>query len=365
MLKLLIKILAKEFYQQHAGFFLVGFYILFGIVEPSQLPGYQKALLFAGISSPAGMAMVFASWFLYSVKVYFFIRQKLALGQYSFISEIGKLRRNAQLKLWMTLYCIILLPVIIYVFALIGLSVYYQFFNSLICILFIFSTLVFSLSFLSYQTVTYGFLKKESPQFNLGINIRRPFFSWPLYYLINEQPLMLLICKVLSLVFFKSMLWMFSDVGNNARVLLVALLASVLCHSVLVFTLLKFEIVYLNFTKSLPVSINKRVYRWLLVFAIILIPEWMFLIISSGYNLHSIANGFLFGLAGLFFLLVILYIVKLNMDTYLKCLLFFFFIAMWSILAYYYLLFSLVLLSFCVLYYFRNFDKTDLKADEQ
>ncbi|WP_448103919.1 hypothetical protein [Pedobacter panaciterrae] len=365
MLRLLIKSLAREFYQQHAGFFLVGLYVLFGVVEPSQLIGYHKALLLAGISSPLGMAIVFASWFLYSVKVHFFIKQKLALVQYNFINEIGTLDRHTQLKLWLTLYSVILLPIIFYVFVLIGISIYNHFFTSLICILIVYSALAFGLSFLSYQSVTFGFLRQERKQVNSGIKIKRSFFSWPLYYLFNEQTLMLLMCKVLSLVFFKGILWMFADVGNDTRVLLVALLASVLCHAVLVFTLLKFEIVYLDFSKSLPVSVYKRLYRWLLTFAIILIPEWIFLIISSGYNLYSITNGFLFGLTGLFFLLILLYIVKLNMDNYLKWLLFFFFASMWSILGHHYLLFSLGLLSCCIIYYLINFNRTDLKVEEQ
>lgn len=118
MLRLLINSLAKEFYQQHAGFFLMGFYVLFGVVEPSQLIGYQKTLLLAGISSPIGMAIVFVSWMLYGFKVHFFIKQKLALAQYNFINEVGTLEKNRQLKLWLALYSVILLPILIYVFAL-------------------------------------------------------------------------------------------------------------------------------------------------------------------------------------------------------------------------------------------------------
>lgn len=362
MLRLLINSLAKEFYQQHAGFFLMGFYVLFGVVEPSQLIGYQKTLLLAGISSPIGMAIVFVSWMLYGFKVHFFIKQKLALAQYNFINEVGTLEKNRQLKLWLALYSVILLPILIYVFALIGLSVYHQFFISLICILIVFSSLVFGLSFLSFKSVTLGFLKQDRQQSNSYIKIKRPFFSWPLYYLLNDQSLMLLICKVLSLFFFKSILWMFADAGSDTRALLVALLASVLCHSVLVFTLLKFEVTYLNFSKSLPISTFKRLLSWLLTFTIILFPEWIILMISSEYNFYSISNGFLFGVSGLLFLLTLLYIVKFNMDIYLRWLLIFFFISMWSILTHYYLIFSLVLLGGCALYYVINFDKTDLKA---
>ncbi|WP_432708509.1 hypothetical protein [Pedobacter sp.] len=362
MLRLLVKSLAKEFYQQHAGFFLVGIYLLFGIGGPGQVIGYQKALLLAGISSPIGMTIVSFSWFLYALKVYFFINQKLALTQFQFINETGKLARNIQLKLWLSLYAIILLPVIIYVFALVCVSVNYHFFYSLFCIIIVSFTLLFGLSFLSYQKVNTGFLTPERQRIHTGNMIKRPYFSWPLIHLVKDQPLMLLMCKLSSLVLFKAMLWMFADVGNDTRVLLVAILASVLCHAVLVFTLLRFEVTFLNFSKSLPISTFKHLSHWFLIFVTVLIPEWILLIISSQYKLHSIIHGFLFGLTSLFFLLTVLYIVKLNMGNYLKWLLFYFFIAMWAILGHKYFLFSIVVLSSCTIYYLASFHKTDLQA---
>lgn len=362
MLRLLINSLAREFYQRHAGFFLIGFYVLFGVVEPSQLLSYHEALLIAGISSPMGMAIVFVSWGLYSLKVHFFIRQELASARYNFISEMGKLDKSTHLKLWMALLCTIILPIIIYAIVLIGLCVYHQFFISLACILIVFFSIAFGLSFLYYQSSTYGFLKQDRQPVNLLGKIKRPFLSWPLHYLLSEQTVMLIMCKVMSLIFFKGILWVFADVGNDTRVLLVALLASVLSHAVLVFTLLKFEVTFLNFSKSMPISTYQRLVNWLFTFAVILFPEWILLMISSQWSLYPIMNGFLFSIAGLLLLLTSLYIVKLNMDLYLRWLLFFFFISMWSILAHYYLAYSFVLLISCALYYLNNFKKADLAA---
>jgi hypothetical protein len=364
MLRLLINSLAKEFYQQHAGYFLIGFYLLFGIVEPSQLIGYHKALLLAGVSSPVGVAIVSACWILYSAKVYFFIRQKLALAQYNFINEIGSLNKSSQLKLWISLYSLLLLPIIIYMLVIIGIGVNNQLFLTLLCLLIVFSVLINGLAFISYRSVSFGFLSEERNKTIPYVKFKKPFYSWLLFYLFNEQPLMLFMCKVLSLLFFKSMLWMFADVGHDTPVLLVAILAAILCHGILVFTLLKFEITYLNFTKSLSISTYKRLFGWLIILAIILIPEWIFLIISSEFNFITIVNGFLFGMAGMFFLVTLLYVVKLDMDIYLRWLLFYFFISMWSIPSNYYLPFSLILFGCSTLYYLKNFNKIDLKVEE-
>lgn len=361
MLKLLTNSLAREFYQQHAGFFLVGLYLLFGIVEPSQLAGYQKALLLAGISSSGGAILVFTSWFLYSAKAHLFVSQKLNLPEYTFVKETGSLEKKEQLKLWMKFYSVILLPVFIYVLLLTGLSLKNQFYISAISILFVFFALFFGLAWLRFHTITFNFLKQGHQLMIRRVKIKKPFFSWPVFYLFNEQPLMLLLCKVISFVLFKGILWVFADVGPDLSVLLIALLASVLCHSVLVLNLLKFENEFLTFSRSLPVRISKKAWNWLSIFTLIFIPEWIFFTVAANYNLLFIANGMLSGLAGLFFLLVLLYWVKLDTGNYLKCLLIFFFITMLAILSRHYLLFNILLLVCSLSHYIFRFRKTDLR----
>jgi hypothetical protein len=364
MLKLLINSLAKEFYQQHAGFFLFAIYVLFGIVEPRQVIEFNSALLLSGISSLPGMMLVFILWGLYGLKAWFFIRAKLRLPQYNFIKEIGSLKKQDQLRLWLKLYSIILLPVIVYVILLLWLSMQHQLYFSLVSILSAFSALLFGLAWFSFRSISFSFLKQERLQLFIMPGFKKPFFSWPLYYLFQEQLLALFMCKVLSLFLFKGILWMFADVAIDVRTLLIALLASILCHSVLVFNLLKFETEYLSFAKSLPLRVITRFINWLLVFMLVLIPEWVFFSIAAHYNLYSVIDGLLFGTGGLFFFLILLYAVKLDMESYLKMLLLFFFIAIWAILAQYYLMLSIAMLGFSLLNYFLRFDKIDLRGIE-
>lgn len=361
MLRLLVRTLAKEFYQQHAGFFLFALYVLFGIVEPRQVIGFNSALLLSGISSPLGMALVVISWILYSLKVWLFIQAKLSLPQYNFIRESGSLSKSSQLTLWIKFYLIILLPVFVYFIILVYLSVKYQLFLSLAGILIAFFALHSGLTWMSFQRVSFGFLRQQSSHLP-ALRFRKRFFSWPIYYLFNEQLVQLLMCKILSFAMFKGILWMFADVAADVRTLLIALLASILCHSVLVFNLLTFETKYLSFTRSLPMKTISRFVQWLFVFLIILIPEWIFFMMASHYHMYAIADGFLFGLGGLFFLLVLLYTVRLDMESYLKMLLLFFFIAIWAILGHYYVLFSFLMIGSAFLFYVFRFDKIDLRG---
>lgn len=361
MFKLLINSLAKEFYKQHAGLFLVGFYILFGIVDSSQLVVYHQALLLASISSPLGIALISICWILYYAKVHLFINQKLNLKQYNFTKEISSRKMSFQLKLWLKFYSIVLLPILIYVVLLIIIGLKFHLYSSVICILSIFLTLSILLVWFRFHSLTFGFLKQEKQLIKSIPKIKRPFFIWPIYYLINEQLLMLIVCKILSFILFKGFLWMLADVGNDIKVLLTALLAAIVGHSTLVLSLLKFETDKMNFVRSLPLKVGKRLGNWLLVFTLILIPEWLFFILAADYNLYAIAHGFLFGVSSLLFLVIVLYLIKLNTSAYLKFLLFFFFIALYIILGSYYLLFSLFMLTCSLLFYLFRYNKTDLR----
>ncbi len=361
MFKLLVNSLAKEFYKQHAGLFLVGFYILFGVVEASQLIEFHQALLLMSLSSPLGIMLVSICWLLYCAKVHLYISQKLSLEQYNFIKEIGSREKKFQLKLWLKLYSIFLLPILIYVVLLIILGLKFQLYSSLFIIKLIILTLTFLFAWVGFNSLNFFFLKQENRQVRFNLQIKRPFFSWPIFYLFNEQLVMLLMCKIISAILFKGVLWMFADVGNDIKVLLTALLAAIICHSALVLSLLRFETEQMNFVRSLPIKITKRLWNWLLVFAIILIPEWALFTMAADYNLYAIANGFLFGLSALLFLVTILYMIKLNTETYLKFLLFFFFIALYVILGSYDIVFSILMITCSLIFYLFRFNKTDLR----
>src|SRR5690606_38530098 len=116
---------------------------------------------------------------------------------------------------------------------------------------------------LRFYSLTFNFLKHENRYVKFNLQIKRPFFSWPIFYLFNEQLLMLLMCKIISAFLFKGVLLMFADVGNDMKVLLTALLAVIICHSALVLSLLKFETEQMYFVRSLPIKITKRLWNWL------------------------------------------------------------------------------------------------------
>ncbi len=271
MLKLLNKTIGLSFYEQHAGLFLVICYLLFGAVEGSQLISYHHALLMAIFSSPLVWLIVFTVWIAYSLKCYLFVKQKLALPTFKFAAELTKVKLISQHQIWCKVYAFMLMPILSYALLILYTSIRHQYFFSFFATLIGLSAISAMLSFLTVKSSNYNF-NPVKPWVKLGLlKTKKPFWSWPLFYLLNEQPVLLFVCKLVSLLAFKSILWVFADVGNDIRVFLTAMLAVVLSHAVLLVNWAKFDASYLSFARTLEITPIKRLSYWLIVLLILLI----------------------------------------------------------------------------------------------
>jgi len=360
MLKLLFRTIGLTFYQQHVGLFLVAAYLLFGMIQGYQLVEFHLSLLISICSSAINSLLILAIWLLYALKCLLFVKQKLNLAEYQFTMLTTTLNKGKQIKLWIKVYCFLMLPVIIYACLMIATMVKHQYYFGLIAIIGLLMLITFAANY-TFYTSNYTF-KPTRNLINLPrIKLPRPFWTWPLFYLFQQQVVLLLVCKLVSILFFKAILWVFADVGPDLRVYLTALLTVVLSHAMLIYHLLKFDAAYQFFAKSLPISAIKRLYGWLVLFLLLLLPEFTMLSWLTHFNITMLLYGILFSLSGMLLLQSLLYGLKADMESYFKYLLFFFFISMTAILAGYYFLFSLAILAIAVAFYMLKFNKIDLK----
>jgi hypothetical protein len=361
MLKLLAKTLGYDFYQQHAGLFLVVFYLLFGAVEGSQLISYHYALLKAICSSPIVWLLLFALWILYAIKCFLFIKRKSSLPSFFFVREVGKLKPLKQHIIWIGVYVFMLMPILAYALLMMYVSIRFGYYFTL------FSTPVGVFLLVCLPTLlTVDSLNNEFKQRKriLGlklIKIKKPFWSWPLFYLLHQQPLMLFVCKIASLLSLKAILWVFADIGDDIRVLVIAAFAAMLSHAVIIFNLIKFNAFYLSFSRTLQHGVLRKLSNWLVVLVVLLLPEITLLTWLLHFDLLPILAIVIFCVAIIFSLLTMVYLLSANMERYLKFLLFFFFITMMAILSGYYFAFSLILLACTAIVAVVYYPKIDLR----
>ncbi|TCC90583.1 hypothetical protein EZ428_15050 [Pedobacter frigiditerrae] len=361
MLKLLIRTIGATFYQQHVGLFLVVFYLLFGMIQGYDLILFHKALLLSICSSPLNLLILFGIWILYAVKSLLFVRQKLSQEDYGFVKELTVVSKKAQIVLWIKVYSFLLIPVLCYATLVLITSVVHQYLVSLFATTGMLGLIMISLAIYTYRFSNFNFNVSKAWLNFPQLKINKPFWSWPIWYLLNEQRIMLLICKIVSFLFFKAILLVFADIPNDIRIYLTALLAVVLSHAVLILNLTKFDAFYNSFAKSLPINAITRLIYWAFVFGLLLIPELILLGASTGITPLQFVNCVLFCLGSMLVLQALVYLLKANTDRYLQYLLFFFFVSMFAIVGGYYLPFSIAMIIFTSVFYLWNYNGLDLK----
>lgn len=361
MLKLLCSTYGRPFYQQHSGLFVVVLYLLFGMIQGYQLIEFHHALLISICSSPLNLLFVYLFWLLYTLKAVVFIRGKYHTSPYQFTVALLSLARFKQITSWALVYTFLLCPVLVYAGFMSFVSIkggYYSSFLSTICLL---AVLMSGAAAYTFYFSNYGF-KPRMKWFRLPVfNQQRAFWTWPIFYLVQQQTITLAVCKIVSLLFFKAMLWVFADVGDDLRVYLTALLAVVLSHAVLIANLSKFDAISLAFLKVLPIAPLRKLVHWAVVFVILLLPELGMFSWLRHFHFASLIQGVAFVIASLLFLHLLFYVLNGDMERYFKSLLFFFFLAMIAVLGGYDLWFSLLLLAIETIYYLFFYHRFDLK----
>ncbi|RZL38636.1 MAG: hypothetical protein EOO96_02500 [Pedobacter sp.] len=361
MLKLLVRTFGFTFYQQHAGLFVVFFYLLFGMIQGYDLISFHLALLISICSSPINLTLLFLFWTLYSLKCLHFVTQQLKQDDYRFINTLSILPKFEQLKVWVRLYAFLLMPVLFYSVFVLATAIRNQYYFTAFATVFAVFILLGALAYQTFRATNFAsFVSKQWIKLPV-IKLNKPFWSWPIFYLVNEQRLVLLLCKMVSILFFKVILWVFADVGNDVRVYLTATLAVVLSHAILVLNLLKFDAVNASFAKHLPIGAYKRFAGWILVYLILLSPEFIVVLSNKQITFSDAAVCIAFAIGAILFLQSLVYSLKADEEKYMRWLLFFFFVTMLAILANYFIIYTTVAFAYSLGFYLLNYQRLDYK----
>lgn len=359
MLKIWIATFAKEFYKQHAGLLLIIFYVLFGWVKSGEIFPYIHSILLTLCSSPVATSGLCIILFLYALKGLVFISQKLAAPTYTFINISCSAEKKDQMKNWLGLYCIILFPPLFITLLVLLTGLYYGYYWCVVVLCIYVAILLRGLVQYTFRKVNYAF--KPSLQFSISsIDIRKPYWTWSIHYVLNKQALMFIICKVLSFILFTGIIWMFADSGQDIRIYLIALLAAIIAHSTMIAACWRFEKSSLGFLKSLPVSCWSRLSNTILSLLILFIPELIIFMSKAPLSLYSTAIAVMFSISGLLTLKMALYLLGDHMESYLKFIFIFFLITIFAILTQQFIALSLLLISCNSCYYRYLFYKSKL-----
>lgn len=124
MMTILHKTLVRVFYRQQAGWFLFIFLFFFGLVAPSMQLAYHFALIKGMLSTPVMMALVWLTWFLYTLKTVRFVTRVLAGPDHLFLQMLRLLPFWRVYSRFLFVQAQLLLPITGYAGIVAGVALY-------------------------------------------------------------------------------------------------------------------------------------------------------------------------------------------------------------------------------------------------
>ena len=316
LITVLTKVIVAKFYERNAGLLFFVFFLMFGIVESTQIISYHQALMYGTLTSPIFLLLVCVVWLLYLIKCTQFFFAQLTKPENTFLLELGRISSLKRFWLITTLIFFMYEPVLIYSIFIIALGIYSKLFTAtVLVVLFHLSGIMGTSLILSYQLNH----PHKSIKFLTLPSIQWPWVKpLPLFYinqLTSQLPTVLFFTKTFSVFviygFFQIPLDHYDD-----RIALMGLLFGLAAHCVIVFELRKFEETNLQFLRNLPIPNWKRFRELAIVYLLLLLPEAVMLY-SNHIRLFDVLGIYFFG-AGFLLLLHCRLFVTLNNDKHLQ-----------------------------------------------
>ncbi len=319
VVSILQRVLVSHFYKVNAGFFLFGFFVLFGL--PYQVVSFHLSLIAGIIESGVFLAFVMLIWLLYNFKCIDYVLKQLRLPSQLFLFSLNNLS-NKKIYLYMLyIQVLVYMPVLAYAFVIASMAVKKHAYTcTILVILFniIASTATAFLYFISIQRKPLINAVFLLPSINLSL--KKPFFLIPLYHLWYDRKQMLFISKFFSLLLLYGFMNLYEPDHYDIRPLQLCMLLVVASQTAMVFQIKEFEEEYLSFNRNLLLKTIGRFAGMFVMYALLLLPE--FILLLRGYSIHFTLADYpqlvLMPVAVLSILHVTLYLDNINMNQFMR-----------------------------------------------
>ncbi len=313
ILHMMIKVLVMPFYKNHAGLLFFVFFLMFGIVESTQIVFYHQSLIYGMLSSGIFLVGVFVIWLLYQLKSLHFLLKISDADSYSFLNHVALLPVAQSFLYFLLISFITFLPVFLYTLAIYAIGIQ-QAFYEVLALVFVFQVALWLMNA--------WVLNHSIRQRHIASWVTMPSLALPhqqtqtgIYagYLFKEEKSALLLSKVFSLV----LIYIVKETlepGDDFRIVGITWLFALLSHTYLVQKLKTFEDHLLSWTRNLPIPTTKTFSSYLLLYSLVMIPELLLLTGNIGHGLSLLQFILLPIFSSAFLMAIHVYLLKPNRD---------------------------------------------------
>jgi hypothetical protein len=327
--RVLLKVVAIGFYQEHATLLITLFIVIFinffwtRVLNHPHLTeaevvrsGFHLAIM--SVSEPFGVAALASVGFLYSFKSWHYVARRLKKPDAQFLTySSNAFSWRQQLGSWAVTQGVILLPVV--VLCLYAMVIGFRFHHWLVPLLLpVYLLLLTLIGAVYYTRLLNATVVKPDQVVRLtwARHWPKPLFSLYLYEIISQKRLLFLITKLASAASTAVLLLAFPTSHADIRLAGMMGLYYAVGHVGLIFQAGEFEVFYLSFARNLPYG-RRQVYgQHLLLYAVLLLPETVCLLVAVGFRNGLTAACLMLGVTLL--LRTLLYRTGQQMKVYLR-----------------------------------------------
>ncbi len=323
ILRLFFKTLIIPYYILNAGFFLLSFILIFGIVHPPQLIFIHLSLIQGIIHSAAFTWVVLLLWMVYNLKCILFCVRIIKREEDTIFFNLQVIPAARQWILLFICHCILYLPVIIYSCFVVYIALQEGFlfysaglilFQLLMCI---------SAVYIYYFNINFTWMRSLSDASFLPAvtlfhgQLRMPLFL--LYYTFHSKKIIFFVIKLAGLFLLNVILGTEKNYFD-LRDFVVVFFTIVLFHALLVYYYVELMEKLMSITRNLPVRRAYRFLLFLITYVLMLLPELFFILINGSHlvTLYQTAVFYIMAVAQLLLFTSILYVKSMRMKPYLQ-----------------------------------------------
>lgn len=313
VLSLLIRSLATPFYKSHAGVFLFVFFVMFGVVESSQVVFYHQSLIYGMLSTVVFLAVVLGVWFLYQLKVLLYFLKLLNQKEYQVLSHLALLSKSKSFLCFSALNFLTFLPIFIYSIAIYILALHEGFYRQGLLILLVQVFLVAATAFVLTLHVHRRHIPAPFIIPKLSITIFKGQLGIYWSYFLHREKISIALSKLFSI----ALIYIVKETltkGDDFRIVAIAWLFAVLSHTFLVMKLKSFEDQRLSWIRNLPIERLRTYLSYFLLYAILFIPESIVLLGTIGRGVTVFQLPLLTLLSSGFLICIHVYLFKIRLN---------------------------------------------------
>ena len=332
VMRLLFRILIREFYAINAGYFLFFFIFFFGVVSPNDLVFYHVSLILGMFNSAAFMVVVMLLWFFYNLKCLFFCSKTLNRPENIFLTNLQVFSFKKQFVLFLINHFLLYLPVLVYSGFVVGMA--FKHGHTALALILIgyqlFNCVIGALACYYNISNTWKQNKRGLAYLVSKMNTRRKI-SYPFYlisYTAFHRKITFFSLKLFSLFMLYVLFVLNRDDFSFINFIMIFLIL-IMAHAVMPFYYISFLEKKMAFSRNLPVPLLKTGVLYFITYCVLFLPELLFLLINALHYLSLIDVLLLYTIAVVNLLLftAILYMEDIHMKKYFKIIFVIFFVS--------------------------------------